>query len=205
MVMLDRYAQKDKNLTSLKTGDLVITVIKEDAVFPTRAIGYVTEQINNDTYAIKIEEEYISVIDPNLIKISGKTGIIHKQKYELEKPLELFYEQIAYRVSKSLSLEEVTEEKQKKQLNNFYHELKNLNIIPAGRILYGAGSDSDVTFFNCFVMPFIKDSREGIANHRQQVMEIMSHGGGVGSNGSTLRPKGTIVKTVGGKSSGSVS
>ncbi|MGL5268603.1 MAG: vitamin B12-dependent ribonucleotide reductase [Spiroplasma sp.] len=205
MVMLDRYAQKDKNLISLKTGDLVITVIKEDAVFPTRAIGYVTEQINNDTYAIKIEEEYISVIDPNLIKISGKVGIIHKQKYELEKPLELFYEQIAYRVSKSLSLEEVTEEKQKKQLNNFYHELKNLNIIPAGRILYGAGSDSDVTFFNCFVMPFIKDSRAGIANHRQQVMEIMSHGGGVGSNGSTLRPKDTIVKTVGGKSSGSVS
>ncbi len=33
----------------------------------------------------------------------------------------------------------------------------------------------------------------------------MSHGGGVGSNGSTLRPKGTVAKSVGGKSSGSVS
>lgn len=205
MVMLDRYAQKDKNLSTLKSGDLVITVIKEDPVFPTRAIGYVTKQIDRDTYAVAIEEEYAAMIDPNLINISGKAGVVHKQKYELEKPLELFYEQIAYRVSKSLATKEIEEEQQKEQLNNFYHELKNLNIVPAGRVLYGAGSDSDVTFFNCFVMPFIKDSREGIALHRQQVMEIMSHGGGVGSNGSTLRPKGTIAKTVGGKSSGSVS
>lgn len=205
MVMLDRYSQKDKNLITLKPGDLVITVIKEDPVFPTRAIGYIKAQINGDTYAIEIEEEYADSIDPNLINISGKAGIIHKEKYELEKPLELFYEQIAYRVSKSLSIKEVSEEKQKEQLHNFFKELRNLNIVPAGRVLYGAGSDSDVTFFNCFVMPFIKDSREGIASHRQQVMEIMSHGGGVGSNGSTLRPKGTIAKGVGGKSSGSVS
>lgn len=205
MVMLDRYSQKDKNLISLKTGDLVITVIKEDPVFPTRALGHIKAKLNDDIYAIEIEEEYSGSIDPNLINISGKAGIVHKAKYELEKPLELFYEQIAYRVSKSLAIKEVTEEKQKEQLTNFYHELKELNIVPAGRVLYGAGSDSDVTFFNCFVMPFIKDSREGIASHRQQVMEIMSHGGGVGSNGSTLRPKGTVAKTVGGKSSGSVS
>ncbi len=51
----------------------------------------------------------------------------------------------------------------------------------------------------------IKDSRNGISEHRKEVMEIMSHGGGVGSNGSTLRPKGTVAKSVGGKLSGSVS
>lgn len=205
MVMLDRYSQKDKNLITLKTGDLIITVIKEDPVFPTRAIGYVSKQINQETYEIKIEDEYVTSIDPNLIKNSRKENIIYKQKYELDKPLELFYEQIAYRVSNNLAKKEITKEKQKEYSNKFYDELKNLNIVPAGRVLYGAGSDSDVTFFNCFVMPFIKDSREGIAIHRQQVMEIMSHGGGVGSNGSTLRPKGAIAKTVGGKSSGSVS
>lgn len=205
MVMLDRYSQKDKNLISLKPGDLVITVIKEDPVFPTRAIGHITEQIKNDIYAIAIEDEYIAAIDPSLIQISGQAGIVHKHKFELEKPLELFYEQIAYRVSKKLASKEATEAKEKEYQNNFYHELKNLNIIPAGRVLYGAGSGSDVTFFNCFVMPFIRDSRQGIASHRQQVMEIMSHGGGVGSNGSTLRPKGTIAKAVGGKSSGAVS
>ena len=71
----------------------------------------------------------------------------------------------------------------------FAEELTKLNIIPAGRVLYGAGSGTEVTYFNCFVMPFIDDSRGGIATHRQEVMEIMSRGGGVGTNGSTLRPK----------------
>ena len=54
-------------------------------------------------------------------------------------------------------------------------------------------------------MPMIRDSREGISVHRQEVMEIMSHGGGVGSNGSTLRPRGFLAKGVNGKSSGAVS
>ncbi len=50
-----------------------------------------------------------------------------------------------------------------------------------------------------------KDSRDGLANHRRQAMEIMARGGGVGTNGSTLRPKDTVAITVGGKSSGAVS
>ena len=54
-------------------------------------------------------------------------------------------------------------------------------------------------------MPFVPDSRGGISDHRKKVMEIMSRGGGVGSNGSTLRPRHTIVKGVNGRSSGSVS
>jgi ribonucleoside-diphosphate reductase alpha chain len=80
-----------------------------------------------------------------------------------------------------------------------------MNVIPAGRVLYGAGSGSNVTFFNCFVLPMIQDSRHGISTHRQEVMEIMSRGGGVGTNGSSLRPKHAIAKGVGGRSSGSVS
>ena len=52
-----------------------------------------------------------------------------------------------------------------------------LNVIPAGRVLFGAGSGTQVTYFNCFVMPFVADSRGGIAEHRKEVMEIMSRGG----------------------------
>jgi ribonucleoside-diphosphate reductase alpha chain len=54
-------------------------------------------------------------------------------------------------------------------------------------------------------MPFVQDSREGISEHRKQVMEIMSRGGGVGTNGSTLRPRNALARGVNGKSSGSVS
>lgn len=203
MVMLDRYSQKDKTLASLKVGDLVVTIVRDDATFPTRAIGYVQEQLANNYYAILIENEYINGIDPNILQNSAINNIVIKQKHELDKPLELFYEQIAFRVATNLATVETNNKEQWQ--NKFYEQLKNLNFVPAGRILYGAGSNSDVTFFNCFVMPMIKDSRNGISEHRKEVMEIMSHGGGVGSNGSTLRPKGTVAKSVGGKSSGSVS
>src|SRR5699024_3860280 len=123
----------------------------------------------------------------------------------LDKPLEVFYEQIAKRNAFGLSGVEESEEDRVKWENKFEAELTNLNFIPAGRVLYGAGSQTDVTYFNCYVMPFMKDSREGIANHRKQVMEIMSRGGGVGTNGSTLRPRNTLARGVNGKSSGSVS
>ena len=41
LVMLDRYAQKDRELVSLGVGDLVVTVIKEDPKYPARGIGFV--------------------------------------------------------------------------------------------------------------------------------------------------------------------
>lgn len=78
-------------------------------------------------------------------------------------------------------------------------------IVFGGRILAGAGTDEELTYFNCYVAPMIPDSRGGIADHRKTVMEIMSRGGGVGTNGSTLRPTGAIVTKVRGRSSGSVS
>ena len=93
----------------------------------------------------------------------------------------------------------------KEIVDAFIYELSNLNLVPAGRVLYGAGSNAKVTYFNCYVMPFIDDSREGLAQHRKEVMEIMARGGGVGTNGSTLRPKNALAKGVNGKSSGSVS
>src|SRR5699024_3378462 len=123
----------------------------------------------------------------------------------IEKPLEIFYEQIAKRNARGLAAVEKTEEKRKEWFGKFYHELVGLNFVPAGRVLYGAGAQTDVTYFNCYVMPVIQDSREGISEQRKQVMEIMSRGGGVGTNGSTLRPRNTLAKGVNGKSSGAVS
>ncbi|WP_338969903.1 vitamin B12-dependent ribonucleotide reductase [Spiroplasma endosymbiont of Labia minor] len=204
LVMIDRYSQKDKELLSLKKGDLIVTVLKENSVFPARGIGRVTH-INkeNETVKIVVEEEFIGQIDTAIL-VDGTNNIIERPLILVEKPLEIFYEQIAYRVAHALAINE--DSKNKNEIaEDFFHELSDLNVIPAGRVLHGAGSGSNVTFFNCFVMPMIKDSRTGISNHRSEVMEIMSRGGGVGTNGSTLRPKGELAKTVGGKSSGAVS
>ncbi len=191
LVMLDRYTQKDINQLSLKKGDLVVCIAKEDPKFPARAIGTIQSIEGNSAY-ILLEDEY-SMTAPD-----QKDGVIKRKLTQMDKPLELYFEQIAMRVSKNLSDDDQSQK-------DFYEEIKNLNIVPAGRVLFGAGSNSNVTYFNCFVMPFIHDSRGGISKHREQVMEIMSRGGGVGTNGSTLRPKNALARGVNGKSSGSVS
>lgn len=203
LVMLDRYTFKDTEKITLTNGDFVVLTIKEDPKFPARGLGYIIEiDWEKKRAKVLVDEEFRGVLDnPE----ESSTGIINRSLDVIEKPLELFYEQIAKRNATGLASVEKTEEKRKEWFDKFYQELISLNFIPAGRVLYGAGANTDVTFFNCYVMPFVQDSREGISDHRKQVMEIMSRGGGVGTNGSTLRPRNTLARGVNGKSSGSVS
>jgi len=203
LVMLDRYSFKDIEKVTLTKGDFVVLTIKEDPKFPARGLGYILDiDWVNKKATVQVEEEFHGSLDT---EEERKTGIIVRSLDVIEKPLEIFYEQIAKRNARGLAEVETTEEAKKEWFEKFYEELVNLNFIPAGRVLYGAGSGKEVTYFNCYVMPFIQDSREGISEHRKQVMEIMSRGGGVGTNGSTLRPRNTLAKGVNGKSSGSVS
>lgn len=203
LVMLDRYAFKDTAKTTLTEGDFVVLTIKEDPKFPARGLGFISSiDWINKRAEVAVKKEFIGVLDN---EVERETGIITRSLDVIDKPLEIYYEQIALRNATGLSSPEVGEEKKQEWLKKFYSELSNLNFIPAGRVLYGAGTETDVTYFNCYVMPFVQDSREGISDHRKQVMEIMSRGGGVGTNGSTLRPRSTLAKGVNGKSSGSVS
>lgn len=203
LVMIDRYSFKDTEKKTLKVGDFVVLTVKADPKFPARGLGYVVEIDEAKKRAkILIEDDYRSAIDDSE---EQATGIVTRSLDVIEKPLEVFYEQIAKRNATGLAAVEPTEEKRKEWYQKFYNQLVNLNFIPAGRVIYGAGSGTDVTYFNCYVMPFVGDSREGISDHRKQVMEIMSRGGGVGTNGSTLRPRNTLARGVNGKSSGSVS
>lgn len=203
LVMLDRYAFKDTEKKTLKQGDFVVLTVKADPKFPARGLGYVVSiDWESKKAEIKVDSQFVSVLDG---EEESSTGIVKRALDVIDKPLEVYYEQIARRNATGLSNVEPTVEKQNEWFDKFNNELKQLNFIPAGRVLYGAGAETDVTYFNCYVMPYIKDSREGISDHRKQVMEIMSRGGGVGTNGSTLRPRNTLARGVNGKSSGSVS
>ncbi|EPR26724.1 Ribonucleoside-diphosphate reductase alpha chain [Geobacillus sp. WSUCF1] len=202
LVMLDRYSFKDTEKLTLTPGDFVVLTIKEDPKFPARGLGFIVDiDWEAKKARVLIEDEYRHVLEGE----EAETGIVVRSLDIIDKPLEIFYEQIAKRNATGLAAVEKTEEKRKEWFEKFYQELASLNFVPAGRVLYGAGSGKEVTYFNCYVMPFVKDSREGISEHRKQVMEIMSRGGGVGTNGSTLRPRHTLARGVNGKSSGSVS
>lgn len=199
LVMLDRYTYKDPHNQTLTIGDLVVLTVHADPQYPARGIGTIIQH-SGDDLTIEVEEEFrSSLTDPEEIA----RGFVKRNKSEVEKPLELYYEQIAARVASGIS--QVEGDRKAEFFEDFYKQLTEQNLIPAGRVLYGAGTQSEVTYFNCFVMPFIQDSRSGLAKHREEVMEIMSRGGGVGTNGSTLRPKSAVVHGVNGKSSGAVS
>ncbi|WP_406944377.1 vitamin B12-dependent ribonucleotide reductase [Halobacillus sp. SY10] len=203
LVMLDRYAFKDTEKLTLAEGDFVVLTVKDDPKFPARGFGFIHSiDWQSHQAIVRVEDEFVNVLEH---EEERKTGLIKRNLDTIDKPLEVFYEQIALRNASGLSEVETDPEKKQQSFNDFYEELSGLNFIPAGRVLYGAGSQTDVTYFNCYVMPYIQDSREGISDHRKQVMEIMSRGGGVGTNGSTLRPRNTLARGVNGKSSGSVS
>ena len=86
----------------------------------------------------------------------------------------------------------------------FAWAMAGFKFIPGGRILAGAGSGHNVTHFNCYCLPSPEDSREGILDNLKAMVEIMARGGGVGINLSSLRPKGSYVKSVNGTASGPV-
>lgn len=202
LVMLDRYAFKDTEKKTLREKDIVVLTIKNDPQFPARGIGIIKEiDWDNNEVTVFVFEEFIDALEDSA---EIDTQLVTRKLDMIDKPLELYYEQINKRNAKGLSDIE-NDDKKEEVYNEFYEELKSENFVPAGRVIYGAGSGQNVTYFNCFVMPYPQDSREGIAKHRTEVMEIMSRGGGVGTNGSTLRPRNSLARGVNGKSSGSVS
>ena len=87
----------------------------------------------------------------------------------------------------------------------FHAAMAGYRFLPAGRILAGAGTDRDVTLFNCFVMGTLDDSMEGIFQGLKEAAITMQRGGGIGHDFSTLRPRGAPVRGVGADASGPLS
>jgi len=139
------------------------------------------------------------------MKLTGVSEKVFLDRYSLKdkagEPLEKNPVEMWKRLSKAVaSIEE--KDRKRRWEKEFYFAMKDFKYVPGGRILAGAGTGYKVTFYNCFVIPSPKDSREGILETLKQMVEIMARGGGVGINLSSLRPKGSRVKKVNGFSSG---
>jgi len=83
--------------------------------------------------------------------------------------------------------------------------LLDQRFMPAGRVQAAIGSPRVVTPWNCFVSQTITDSFTGIMKTARDAGETMRLGGGIGYDFSTLRPKGSLIKSLGSSSSGPVS
>ena len=146
------------------------------------------------------------VENPTILKDVSKKVFLDRYslKDEAGNPIEEYPEQMWARVAKAIAQVEKGEAAKKQWEEKFYHAMEEFKFVPGGRILAGAGTGYRVTFYNCYVLPSPHDSREGIMQNLTEMIEIMSRGGGVGINLSSLRPKGARVKKVNGFSSGPI-
>jgi len=138
--------------------------------------------------------------------VSAISQQIWDMKYRLKTaagaPVDKTVEDSWRRVAKALAQAETAPARWQKQ---FYKALENFAFLPAGRILAGAGTERNVTLFNCFVMGAIPDDMTGIFEHLKEAALTLQQGGGIGYDFSTLRPKGAPVKGVGADASGPLS
>ncbi len=187
-IFLDRYAIKDAKKETLAVGDTV--VINVNLKTGQREIGVV------ETLDTEKKEVTVKLRD----------GAVETRSIEhIDKPLETVPEQMFERIAKHIASVELTEEKRTLWTEKFRELMEDWKYVPGGRIFTGAGTGQNLTYYNCYVIPSPKDSRHGIFETLGQMAEIMSRGGGVGINVSSLRPRYAYVKGVNGRSSGSVS
>lgn len=81
--------------------------------------------------------------------------------------------------------------------------LKRNLFFPGGRIMYGSGRPKG-QLLNCFVIP-TGDSREAWGKAVSDMIIIAGTGGGLGMNGSPVRPRNSNINGSGGKATGAVS
>ena len=175
-IFVDRYARKTHN--NFVIGDKVLAKYNGQSDFGT------VLSLSYDSVEVKLENGFLITCDKNNVA------------KPIETPLDMF-KRVAVQVAEA-------EENKAKWTAEFFNLLENFQFIPGGRIL-SAASEQNLTYYNCFVLPSPKDCREGIILTLQQMVEIMSRGGGVGINISSLRPKDSPVSGVSGRSSGAVS
>ena len=147
----------------------------------------------------------------DLAAAGGNSGPFHNpmaaqiwdMKYRLKdqdgNPIDATVEDTWRRVADAIAEPETDKQYWSEQ---FYRILENFSFIPAGRINAGAGTDRNVTLFNCFVMGTVPDSLSGICDMLKEAAMTMQAGGGIGYDFSTIRPAGAPVKGVAADASG---
>ncbi len=131
---------------------------------------------------------------------SGLALDIFRKRYAIH-PNETFgeaCERVAYHIAQAEQGEKVATVRQQ-----FLDVLRKNLFFPGGRIMFGSGRPKG-QLLNCFVVP-THDSREGWGKTTSDTIVISGVGGGVGTNYSPVRPRGSKINGAGGIASGAVS
>lgn len=199
-----RYAKKARDKEKYFKKGQPVVVLTVNGEFPTRELGRIEKVVGNKVH-VKLDTWDNKNTFPNQVFIQD---IEH-----VDVVLETEWVETANRVADYIASVEKNENLRNKYSNEFSKIIGNFDFIPGGRILSGAGDDTETTLFNCYVTKILppkglehlgSDSRQAIFNTMGKVVEIMARGGGNGICISILRPKDSALSKTKGRSAGSV-
>ena len=150
-------------------------------------------------------------------ELEGLRRKVFLDRYALKdakgEPLELYPEQMWRRVAMGIASVEPDQPRRELWTDRFYELLSNFKFVPGGRILSGAGTAHEVTYYNCYVVGIGENPLDPHAPKRPQLdpkpgrlafftalgemTDIMARSGGVGMNLSSLAPAGTPISASG--------
>lgn len=129
-IFLDRYAQKDMTRSTLAEDDTVIVVV--DSQTGQREIGRIK--------TLNLPQVTVELLDGS---------VVERDVEHVDKPLETDPAQMMDRVAAGVAAVEATPELRETWAEHFRWALDDWKFVPAGRILAAAGTDQDLTYYNC--------------------------------------------------------
>lgn len=135
---------------------------------------------------------------------------VWSSKYRLnDESLEEFFQRLVYNFERPFSYHEDLSEYGKRRLQHNYRDIlynlfKDFKFtIPGGSVLSGIGSGKPVSLSNCYVVQ-TGDSISEIFNTAKYMANIYKRRGGVGTDLSVLRPRGSKVNNAANTTTGVV-
>lgn len=140
-------------------------------------------------------------ISENALKVLESRYLLRDENGDLcESPEQLFN-----RVAETLAdvEDEFDHDERKGEIKDIFHELlTSFDFLPNSPTLMNAGTSAG-QLSACFCLP-VEDSVTGIFDSLKNMALIQKTGGGTGFSFSSMRPKGSVVKSTGGKAAGPV-
>ncbi len=170
-----------------------------------------TEILEQNEKPKSLYEEHLITLPKETLDFFGGDEIrarVFYEKYALKDESGDIVERSPYNMWERIAREIASVESPAKKAEweeKFKWLLADFRFLPGGRIMFGAGQGRKTTLLNCYVIPIREDSIEAIFDWCKEAARTYSYGGGVGTDISILRPRGSPVNNSAVHSTGATS
>ncbi|HRY90829.1 MAG TPA: adenosylcobalamin-dependent ribonucleoside-diphosphate reductase [Candidatus Gracilibacteria bacterium] len=203
--VLEVFYKDEQNIPSVEQiQDLVEKILIENGHAKTAKEFILYRQKDKEIRQQK--EEILGIksdtaLSVNALKILKQRYLLRDNEGNVTETPEEMFRRVAHNIAEADKL--YSGYKSEESEETFYRMMSELDFLPNSPTLMNAGT-SIQQLAACFVLP-VEDSIPGIFDSLKKSAIIQQSGGGTGFNFSKLRPRGDIVHTTKGVSSGPVS